>query len=167
MDNSAPNPLRVVTLLQQLKQRFGPQEFGQIVQTLLALTFRKAGFGALKNTVGVPDLVISRPGSGGGFAIEVKTGESKITLSRRDLDGVLTSGKVPVVAALFLSDPSPHWMLTDARSLRPLSYRRFELEGKPTVDPGFAVTEGFCRILVKNHAVSMEGPTPLARLLES
>ena len=165
MDSSAPNPLRVVALLQQLEQRFGAQEFGQIVQTLLALTFRKAGYGALKNTVGVPDLIISRPGTGEGFAIEVKTGESKITLSQRDLDGVLTNGKTPVVAALFLSDPSPHWILTDASALKPTSYRRLELEAKPKVEPGFEVTEGFSRVLLKNHTVSMEGSAPLARLL--
>ena len=165
MDSPPPNALRVVALLQQLEQRFGAQEFGQVIQTLRALTFRRAGFDVLKNTGGVPDLVISKPSSSQGFSIEVKTGANKISLSHRDLDGVLSNGRVPVVAAMFLSDPSPHWLLVDARSLKVASYRRFELEPKPRVDPGFDVTEQFQRVLLKNHTVSMEGPAPLARLL--
>lgn len=165
MDNPVPSPLRVVALLQHLDQRFGAQEFGQILQTLLALTFRKAGYEVLKNTVGVPDLVVSRRDSREGYSIEVKTGVTKVTLSQRDLDGVLSSGKTPVVAALFMSDPSHHWFLADARSLRAGSYRRFELEAKPRVSLAFDVTEDFQRILLRTQAVSMEGPAPLARLL--
>lgn len=164
-DSARPNTLRVVALLQQLEQRFGPQEFGQIVQTLLALTFRTAGFDVLKNTVGVPDLVISKPESNMGYSIEVKTGGVRVVLSERDLDGVLSNAKTPVVASMFLSDPSSHWLLTDARSLKPGSYRRFELEAKPKVSLGFEVTEEFGRILLKNHSISMEGQAPLARLL--
>lgn len=165
MDDPVPSPLRVVALLQQLDQRFGAQEFGQILQTLLALTIRKAGYEVLKNTVGVPDLVASRPDSREGYSIEVKTGATKIALSQRDLDGVLSSGKTPVVAALFMSDPSFRWLLADARSLKAGSYRRFELEAKPRVSLGFDVTEDFQRILLRTHAVSMEGPARLARLL--
>ena len=94
-----------------MEQRFGAQEFGQIVQTLLALTIRRAGYDVLRNTVGVPDLVVSRRNSNEGYAIEVKTGEKRISISQRDLDGVLSNGRAPVVAALFTSDPSPHWLL--------------------------------------------------------
>jgi len=167
MDNSQPSALRVVALLQQLKERFGAQEFGQIIQTLLALTIQKAGYEVLKNTVGVPDLVISRRNSDEGYAIEVKTGEKKISLSQRDLHGVLSNGKTPVVAALFMSDPSCQWLLLDARSIKAGSYRRFELEPKPTVTLDFDVTKGFQRVLLGTYAVAMEGLAPLARLLAS
>jgi hypothetical protein len=165
--SAPPGAFRVVALLQQLEQRFGAQELGQIIQTLFALTLRKSGFEVLKNSVGVPDLVASKPASSEGYSIEVKTGKTRITLSDRDLAGVLSSARTPIVAAMFLSDPSPHWLLTDARSLKPGSYRRFELEAKPKASLGFDVTEEFQRTLLKNHAVSMEGPASLARLLAS
>jgi hypothetical protein len=167
MENQPPDPLRVVALVHQLQDRFGPQEFGQIVQTLLALTFHQAGFEVLRNTVGVPDLLLSRPETREGYAIEVKTGDEKITLSQRDLDGVLSGGRTAVLAALFLSDPSLHWFTVDARRLRPTSYRRYELDSRPPIDFGFNLTEKFSRVLTKNHPVSMEGPGPLARLLAS
>lgn len=167
MENQPPDPLRVVALVHQLQDRFGPQEFGQVVQTLLALTFHQAGFQVLRNTVGVPDLLLSRPETREGYAIEVKTGDEKITLSQRDLDGVLSGGRTAVLAALFLSDPSLRWFTVDARGLRPIRYRRYELESKPPIDFGFNLTEKFSRVLAKSHPVSMEGPGPLARLLAS
>ncbi len=167
MENQPPDPLRVVALVHQLQDRFGPQEFGQIVQTLLALTFHQAGFEVLRNAVGVPDLLLSRPETQAGYAIEVKTGDERVTLSQRDLDGVLSGARTAVVAALFLSDPSLRWFTVDARHLRPSSYRRYDFDSKPPIDFGFNLTEKFSRVLAKNHPVSMEGPGPLARLLAS
>lgn len=167
MENQRPDPLRVVALVHQLQDRFGPQEFGQIVQTLLGLTFQQAGFEVLRNTVGVPDLLLSRPDIRVGYAIEVKTGEERITLSQRDLDGVIAGGQTAVLAALFLSDPSLRWYTVDARHLRPIGYRRYELESKPPIDFGFNLAANFSVVLAKHHSVSMEGPGPLARLRAS
>lgn len=160
-----PDPLRVLALIQQLDAGFGSQQLGQIMQTLLALTFQRAGFTVIKNAVGVPDLQAFEPGKHVGYAMEAKTGDTSITLSKRDLDGVKSTNRIPVVAAYFLSDPTPRWWLIDARSLRPTAYRRYELEPKPTVDVGFDLNSTFFSVLVDCFDVAVEGPVPLARLL--
>lgn len=165
MNSPPPDPLRVLALVERLRDRFGPQELGQIMQTLLALAFHKAGFDVIKNSVGVPDLQAIRPDMPFGFAIEAKTGENTISLSTRDLDGVLSSGRTPVVAAFFLSDPTPRWWLINAKSLKTATYRRHDIQSKTPVDVGFDLTEQFSRVLSSNFAIAMEGPAPLARLL--
>jgi hypothetical protein len=164
-DGTGPDPLRVLVLVQELDARFGSQQLGQIMQTLLALTFKRAGFTVIKNAVGVPDLQAFEPGKPGGFAIEAKTGDVSITLSKRDLDGVKSTNRTPVVAAYFISDPTPKWLLIDAKSLRPAAYRKYELESKPLIDVGFEVTNGFSRVLAENLQVVTEGPRAAARLL--
>jgi hypothetical protein len=165
MPDRAPDSLRILTLVQQLQDRFGAQELGQIMQTLLALTFRQAGYQVVKNAVGVPDLQAFRTGTSPGFAIEAKTGENSISLSKRDLEGVVSTGRTPVLAAFFLSDPTPRWWLIDARSLKATSYRRYEIAAKPAVDVGFDLTDHFSRTLAERFSIAMEGPAPLARLL--
>jgi hypothetical protein len=136
-----------------------------MMQTLLALSFQRAGFTVVKNAVGVPDLIVFQPGKPGGYAIEAKTGDASITLSKRDLDGVKSTDRNPLVAAYFLSDPTPQWRLVDARSLRPAAYRRYELDPKPTVDVGFDLNSTFSNVLIECFRVAIEGPGPLARLL--
>jgi hypothetical protein len=160
-----PDPLRVLTLVRELEQEYGAQQLGQVMQTLLALSFRSAGWTVIKNAVGVPDLQVFEPAKPRGYAIEAKTGDLSITLSKRDLDGVRSTNRTPVVAAFFLSDPIPRWRLIDANSLRPSTYRRYEIESKPMVDVGFDVTVTFSTILVTNFRVAVEGPGALARLL--
>lgn len=167
MVDDPPDPLRVLTMVQQLEGSFGAQQFGQIMQSLLAISFKGAGFEVIKNTVGVPDLQAFRTGDSGGFAIEAKTGKMSITLSKRDLDGVRSTGRTPVVAAFFISDPKPRWWLVDANALRVATYRRHEIESKPRVDVGFDLTDQFSRILGSNIRIAMEGPRPLSRLLAS
>ncbi len=167
MPEPAPNPLRILALVQQLEDRFGPQEFGQVMQTLLALSFRRAGFQVVKNAIGVPDLQASRSGGPSGFAIEVKTGGDTISLSKRDLEGVMSTGKTPVVAAYFLSDPTPRWWFVDAKSLKATTYHRYEVSAKPAVEAGFDLTDMFSRTLVERFSIAIEGMGPLARLLES
>jgi Holliday junction resolvase len=137
------------------------------MQTLLALAFRRAGFQVVKNAIGVPDLQAFRVGVPSGFAIEVKTGEDTISLSKRDLEGVVSTGKTPAVAAFFLSDPTSRWWLVDARSLKPTTYRRYEISAKPAVDAGFDLTDQFSRTLAETFSIAIEGQGPLARLLET
>lgn len=165
MSDNPPNPLRVLALVQQLQDRFGPQEFGQIMQVLVALSFKRAGFQVVKNTIGVPDLQAFRGEVPTGFAIEVKTGESTISLSKRDLEGVMSKGGTPAVAVYFLSDPTPRWWLVDAGSLKATTYRRYEISSKPVVDAGLDLTDQFSRVLAEALSIAMEGPGPLARLL--
>jgi len=135
------------------------------MQTLLALSFRHAGFQILKNAVGVPDIQAFRSEAPPGFAIEAKVGDTTISLSARDLEGVVSSQRNPVVAAFFLSDPVPHWWMVDARSLKARTYRRFEVAAKPSVDVGFDVTEAFSRVLASEFSYAIEGQGPLSRLL--
>jgi Holliday junction resolvase len=165
MSDREPDSLRVLALIQQLQDRFGAQELGQIMQTLLALTFREAGFHVVKNAVGVPDLQAFRPGTSPGFAIEAKTGEESISLTKRDLEGVMSTGRTPVLAGFFLSDPNPRWWLVDARSLKATTYRRYEISAKPVIDVGFDLTVHFSRTLAERFSIAIEGPAPLARLL--
>ena len=165
MGDLPPDSLRVLTMVQQLEGSFGAQQFGQIMQTLLAISFRSAGFEVIKNAVGVPDLQAFHPGEPDGYAIEAKTGKMSVSLSKRDLDGVRSTGRIPVVAAFFVSDPKPRWWLVDANAMRAATYRRHEIESKPRVDVGFDLTDQFSRILASNIQIAMEGPGPLSRLL--
>jgi hypothetical protein len=152
-------------MVQQLEGSFGPQQFGQIMQTLLAISFKSAGFEVIKNAVGVPDLQAFHKGNSDGYAIEAKTGKTSVSLSKRDLDGVRSTGRIPVVAAFFVSDPKPRWWLVNANALRVATYRRHEIESKPRVDVGFDLTDQFSRILASNIQIAMEGPGPLSRVL--
>ena len=165
MPQPPPDPVRILALVTELGERFGSQQLGQIMQTLLAMTFQRAGFTVIKNAVGVPDLQAFEPDKPGGYAIEAKTGDVSITLSKRDLDGVKSTNRTPVVAAYFLSDPTPLWWLIDAKSLRPAAYRRYELETKPVIAVGFDVTKMFSRVLAENYRIAIEGPSAVARLL--
>jgi hypothetical protein len=166
-DSPPPDPLRVLTLVRELDEEFGAQQFGQIMQTLLALSFQREGYTVIKNAVGVPDLQAFRSSTPGGFAIEAKTGDMSITLAKRDLDGVRSASRVPLVAVFFLSEPTPRWRMIDANSLRPATYRRYELDTKPTVDVGFDVTGTFSRVLVDSFPIAIEDPGALARLLKN
>jgi len=165
-ESPTPDSLRVLTLVRELNDGLGAQQFGQLLQNLLALAFKKEGFTVLRNAVGVPDLQVYGRASPEGYAIESKTGDTSITLSRRDLDGVMSTNRTPVVAAYFLSDPTPRWWLVDARVLRPMAYRRYDLESKPAVDVGFDVTAIFARLVVSNLRIAIAGPGAVARLLD-
>lgn len=162
-----PDPLRVLALVNELDEALGAQQFGQVMQTLLGLSFKRSGFTVIKNSVGVPDLQVNWPSGPHGFAIEVKTGGTSVSLSKRDLEGVKSTGRTPIVAAYFLSDPNPRWLMLDANSLKPGTFRRYELESTPKIDVGFEVTSTFSRVLVGTFSIAIEDPAALARLLGS
>lgn len=162
----APDPLRVLTLVRELSEHHGAQQFGQLMQNLLALAFQRSGFKVMRNTVGVPDLQVFSESNPTGFAIESKTGDASITLSKRDVDGVTRTNRVASVAAYFLSASTPRWWLVDANALRPTTYRRYDLESKPQIDVGFDVSASFAGLLVDNYQAALEGPGAIARLLD-
>lgn len=156
-----PDPVRCLALLSQLHARLGAAGFGRALQTLLGLTLQDAGFRVLRNAVGVPDLVASRPDGGNGFAFEVKTGEGAITLSERDLDGVRSTGHRPVVAALLFPDPRPRWLVVDASTLVPGMHPQLRLARRSQVDLGFDLDAAFRTALGVYHPRAMLGSEAL------
>lgn len=86
------------------------------MQLLLALTFQCEGYRVVRNSVGVPDLVATRKDPPVGYAIEVKTGERKISLSPRDIHGMVSTGHVPIIALLIFPDPQSHLLFLGGRA---------------------------------------------------
>ncbi|MDG6934750.1 MAG: hypothetical protein JRN68_08630 [Nitrososphaerota archaeon] len=95
MPDDLPDQLKIISTIQQIKDRFGPRVFGQIMQTLLALSFKEAGYHVVNNTVGVPDIKLLGSISKDGYEIEVKTGDEFVSLTKRDIDGIKTVSLVP------------------------------------------------------------------------
>jgi hypothetical protein len=134
--------------LRDLHAKHGPREFGKIVQKLLALTFRLAGFERIveRGVQGVDVDAASELGE--RYAIEVKTTQSRcISFGPKDRDGLQArerDGYRPLLGILRLSPLSDLLLIHPAtlpcRRLRVASlgpYRFRELEGR--LQPWFAV----------------------------
>jgi Holliday junction resolvase len=125
--------------LQEIHQRYGPQEFGKICQKLLAIAFRSCGYGHVVER-GVQGVDVDAAQDGGErYSLEVKTTEKdSIVFGRKDEEGLSSRAKDgyrPLLAVLQLG-PLSEWYFVDSKrvrvgtltveSLRP--YRQRELE---------------------------------------
>jgi len=167
MPGSSVDPLRSLALLDELYARHQSQGFGRVVQLLLALTFQGEGYRVVRNSVGVPDLVATKEDPPVGYAIEVKTGERKISLSPRDIQGVVSTGHVSIVAVLIFPDPQPHWLFLDARSIKAGTYAKHQLARKPKVPLEFDANAAFRTSLAAYHSTAMQGTSALSRAISS
>lgn len=162
----ALSPARTLVLLRRLHDRHGAQGFGRVCQTLLAISFKSAGFEVTKNPVGVPDILARRAGPSGGFAIEAKTSEERrVTLQERELKGLVDSGLVPALAILSFPEPDPLWYLIDATKVAPGNYEVIHLARRPRVDVGFEVNSVFRTVLAERADSAMENLEELDSLL--
>jgi len=161
------DPLRGLALLDELYAQHQSQGFGRVMQLLLALTFQDEGYRVVRNSVGVPDLVATKKDSRLGYALEVKTGERRISLSPRDIQGVVSTGHVPVVAVLIFPDPEPYWLFLDARSIEAGTYAKRQLIRKPKVPLVFDATAAFRKTLARYHFAAMQGTTALTQAISS
>lgn len=161
-----PGPARTLVLLRRIHDQYGPQGFGRICQTLLALTFKSAGFKVTKNPVGVPDILSHRGVGGGGFALEVKTSEEKhVVLPERELRGLTASGLTPTLAVLSFPDFDPRWYLIGIAGLAAGSYDVTRLARRPPVDVGFDVNSAFRAVLGERIGLVTENLEGLELLL--
>jgi hypothetical protein len=161
-----PGPGRSLALLNRLLDSHGPQVFGQIMQRLLAQTFKGAGYSISLNAVGVPDFIATKGFPPVGFAIEVKTGSgSTLLFSSRDLEGIRATGLAPVIAVLCFPAIEPQWVLLDARYLEPGTYRAVRLTRQPRAAPAFDVNSEFRQTLSLFHAAALANPQALKRAL--
>ncbi len=167
MPSPSVDPLRSLALLNELYARHQSQGFGRVMQLLLALTFQEAGYKVVRNSVGVPDLVATREEPPIGYALEVKTGERKIPLSPRDIQGVLSTGHIPVVAILVFPDPQPHWLFLDARNIAPGVYGKHQLARRPKVLLEFDANATFRSTLAAHHSTAMQGTSALSQAISS
>jgi hypothetical protein len=168
MTMKAPDGLRVLALLDGLSGRYGPQAFGQVMQRILAAAFERAGYQVTMNAVGVPDFTAARPSREAGYGVEVKTAAGgKVSLSRRDLDGVMNSGRAPVIAVLDYPSSDPRWVFLDARALQPGGFEIFRLSRKPQVDLDFDADLLFRSILAECHEAAMKGRGALEAALKN
>jgi Holliday junction resolvase len=128
-----------------------PQEFGRVLQQLLACEFEAAGFHVVENAVGVPDFTASPPIIAPDcqtIAVEVKTTDrSMVSLTQRDLDGVLAPGQLGVVAVLVFPARHPGWLLVSADDLCARSWKIRHLMMKPKAEVGFDVDEVFHQLM--------------------
>ena len=147
-DRSRSN--RTIYQLDSLYKTLSPQEFGRVMQQVLACSFEAAGFHVIENAIGVPDFTATSPAIGGQnhtIAVEVKTTDkSKIVLTQRDLDGILNPGQIGVLAVLVFPAMNPGWLLIRADSVSARSWEIRHLTMKPQVDVGFDVNTMFQRI---------------------
>lgn len=150
---------RTIYQLDSLYKRLSPQEFGRVMQQVLACGFEAAGFHVVENAVGVPDFTATSPMTDGHcetIAVEVKTSDkTKISLTQRELDGIRTPGRTGVLAVLIFPAMNPGWLLIPADSVSPRSWEIRHLGMKQRVDVGFDVDDMF-------HRITAELETPLA-----
>lgn len=165
MPSFSIDPLRGLALLDELYAQHQSQGFGRVMQLLLALTFQDEGYSVVRNSVGVPDLVATKEDPRLGYALEVKTGERKISLSPRDIQGVVSTGHVPVVAVLIFPDPEPHWLFLDARSVEAGTYAKHQLIRKSRVQLEFDANVTFRSTLAAYHSSAMQGTSALSRAI--
>jgi hypothetical protein len=141
---------RTIYQLDSLYKHLSPQEFGRVMQQVLACGFEAAGFHVVENAVGVPDFTATSPMTDGlceTIAVEVKTSDkSKISLTQRDLDGIRTPGQTGVLAVLVFPAMNPGWLLIPAASVSPRLWDIRHLGMKHRVDVGFDVDDMFHRI---------------------
>jgi hypothetical protein len=125
--------------LQEIHQKYGPQEFGKICQKLLAIAFHSGGYGhVVERGVQGVDVDAAREG-GEKYSLEVKTTEKDaIVFGRKDEEGLSSRAKDgyrPLLAVLQVG-PLSEWYFVESKrarvgtviveSLRP--YRQRELE---------------------------------------
>ena len=141
---------RTIYQLDFLYKKLSPQEFGRVMQQVLACVFEAADFRVIENTVGVPDFTATPPKSDGHsetIAVEVKTSDKpKIPLTQRDLDGIRNPEQTGVLAILKFPVTNPGWLLIPADSVSPRSWEIRHLKMKPQVNVGFDVDDMFHRI---------------------
>lgn len=141
---------RTIYQLDSLYRTLSPQEFGRVMQQVLACSFEAAGFHVIENTVGVPDFTATSPmmnGQSHTIAVEVKTTDkSKIVLTQRDLDGILNPGQTGLLAVLVFPAMNPGWLLIPAESVSSRSWELRHLAMQPQVDVGFDLNMMFQRI---------------------
>jgi len=141
---------RTIYQLDSLYNTLSPQEFGRVMQQVLACSFEAAGCHVIENAIGVPDFTATSPtmdGQSHTIAVEVKTTDkSKIVLTQRDLDGILNPGQTGVLAVLVFPAMHPGWLLIQAESVSARSWELRHLAMKPQVDVGFDVNSMFQRI---------------------
>jgi len=164
---SLVDPIRSLALLDELYAQHQAQGFGRLMQLLLALTFQDEKYRIVRNSVGVPDLVATKDNPRLGYALEVKTGTQKISLSPRDIQGVVSTGHVPVIAVLIFPDPLPRWLFVDARSIQPGTYAKHQLSRKPKVTLEFDANITFRSTLATYHQAAMQGASALAAAISS
>jgi hypothetical protein len=153
---------RTLALLRRVHDQHGPQSFGRIGQTLLALSFQAGGFKVTKNPVGVPDIRALHDNPARGFAVEVKTSEGgKITIQSRELKGITESGLLPTVAALWFPHVDPRWLLVDGREVTPGTYEMIQLARRRPVDVGFDVNQTFRLLLADRIDTILANPQRL------
>src|SRR5579859_179529 len=163
-----PGSARTLVLLRRIHDQYGPQGFGRVCQTLLALTFKSAGFKVTKNPIGVPDILARRESRGSGFALEVKTSEEKhIVLPERELNGLTASGLTPALAVLSFPDIDPRWYMVDIVGLAPGAHDVTHLARRPLVDVGFDVNGSFRAVLGERMGLVMENLEELELLLRA
>lgn len=108
---------RTIYQLDSLYKRLSPQEFGRVMQQVLACGFEAAGFHVVENAVGVPDFTATSPMTDGHcetIAVEVKTSDkTKISLTQRELDGNSYSRADGCVGRTDLSGDEP-WLAVDS-----------------------------------------------------
>jgi hypothetical protein len=168
MTTMVPDSLRVLALLDDLGARYGPQAFGQVMQRLLAAAFECAGYQVTPNAVGVPDFTASKPSQSIGFSAEVKTtAGGKVSLSQRDLDGVLNSGHTPVIALLDYPSSDPRWIFLDACSVKSGTLEVFRLCRKPRIELDFDANLLFRSLLAQCFKAAMDGKEALDEFLKS
>lgn len=111
-----------------LSEKHGAQEFGRVCQAMLELTLRRAGFRTRGRPVERPDISAER--SSEKYAIEAKAPVGgRVSVTKRDLDGLKefeSAGVIPVLAVL-LVEPSPRWVMANARNLKPGAYNKMAL----------------------------------------
>jgi hypothetical protein len=163
---SVPSPARTLVLLRRIHDKYGPQGFGRVSQTLLALSFQAQGFRVTKNPVGVPDIMARRQTPAGGFAIEAKTSQEwRVTLPERELKGLTDSGLTPTLAVLSFPDRDPQWFLIDAKDLSTGTYEIARLVRHARINVGFDVNLVFRTVLGERIGMVMENLEALDSLL--
>lgn len=152
--NEVPLSTELYCSLKHLHTRHGAREFGKIVQKLLAIGFRFAGFDHVveRGVQGVDVDAVGKPGE--RYATEVKTTQKEaVPFATKDINGLAArqqDGYHPLLAVLRLAPLSELFLVHTATlrcgrlqiaSLRP--YRFHELEGR--LQPCFvrAVLEHF------------------------
>jgi hypothetical protein len=157
---------RTLALLRRVHDRHGPQSFGRIGQTLLALSFQACGFKVTRNPVGVPDIRALHDDPARGFAVEVKTSEGgKVTLQDRELKGITESGLIPTVAALWFPHSDPRWLLVDGRDVIAGTYEMIQLARRRPVDLGFDLNQTFRALLASRVDSILANPGALEESL--
>jgi hypothetical protein len=150
---------RTIFQLDSLYNSLSPQEFGRVMQQLLACTFAATKFRVIENTIGVPDFTATTTLVGGiseTFAVEVKTTDkSKLSLTQRDLDGILTPGQTGILAVLMFPAITPRWLLISAGGVSSRSWEIRHLKGMPNIDVGFDVDTLFQQVVANLDTASI------------